>query len=92
MSYDPDVTLSQLRVISSDPIHRPARDALANAAVNARELWPDPDDRVQAGRAIAAAVASFSSIPQDNGQRVMLNLIGLFGLALVDDAHEQVSA
>lgn len=87
MTYDPDTTLAELRRFRRDPIFAPAEAILAEAAVNARELWPDPRDREQAGRAVAVAVATLARIPADNGQRAVLNLVGLFGLALIDDAH-----
>lgn len=92
MTYNPDTTLAELREIRRDPLFTPAEPILRRAAVNAREQWPDPREREQAGRAIATAAATLSFAPVDNGQRAMLNLVGLFGLALVDDAREQVPA
>ena len=91
--YDPENTLTEMRLGRvENAMCREAAPMIDRAAINARGLWPDPAEREMAGFGCLVAAATLMETTTDGPTAFMMNLVGLFGQALVDDARAEVSA
>lgn len=96
-SYNPEIGLEQLREFrrTRDESGQRMAELVDRVAVNAaRDLWPDPTARETAGigAVVAAATfATFAEIALPGAGVTVLNLIGLFGQYLVDDARAEMA-
>jgi len=91
--YDPESTLTQMRLSRTEnPLCREAAPAIDRAVVEAKALWPDPAERETAGFGALVAAATIAAVTIDGATAMTVNMIGLFGQALVDDARAEVGA
>lgn len=95
--FDPESALTIMRAARRQPSplgqHFTNAAAIVDRAVaEARHLWKDPAEREAAGFGALTAASTFVSVTTDGGQGMLLNLIGLFGQALVDDARAEMKA
>ncbi len=90
--YNPEATLRQMRQARVDghDLVRQVAPIVDRAVAQARELWPDPKEREAAGFGCLTAAATFTPVTADAPQQMILNLVGFFGQALVDDARAEV--
>jgi hypothetical protein len=89
--YDPERTLRELRaaLAGREQSFRDMGAIMAQAARAARaDLWPDrPDLAEAAGLGAVVAAATMAGHARPGGDATMLNCVGLFGLALVEQAR-----
>jgi hypothetical protein len=91
--YDPEATLAQMRgARETRPLIRDVAPIVDRSVAQARHLWADPAEREAAGFGCLTAAANFAEVAQDGPQAMMLNLVGLFGQSLVDDARAEMRA
>jgi hypothetical protein len=90
--YNPELTLQQMRAArTTNALVREAVPPVDRAVAHARGLWPDPTEREAAGFGCLTAAATLAEVAGDGGQAMIINLIGLFGQALVDDARAEAA-
>lgn len=90
--YDPERSLAEMRGARRRPFIREAAPIVDRAVAQARHLWQDPAEREAAGFGALAAVATMGIAAGTGGEAMILNLVGLFGQALVDDARAEMRA
>lgn len=91
--YDPERSVREMRdaLLVNEPSFREINDIMVRAAAKAEgDLWPDPALREAAGMGALTAAASISSWPKAGGEAAMVNAVGMFGLALVDSARDEL--
>lgn len=93
--YDPELSITEMRaaLLDRDSGFRELGDIMTRAAATAEgELWRDPRLREAAGLGAIVASATLAGAASPGGEATMLNGIGLFGLALVDSARDELRA
>lgn len=96
--FDPESALTVMRESRRNPpaklgqAYVRAVEIVDRAVEQARHLWKDPAEREAAGFGALTAASTFVSAAVDGGDAMMLNLVGLFGQALVDDARAELRA
>ncbi len=96
--FDPENALAIVRSARREPppmlgqIFTEASAIVDRAVAEARHLWKDPAEREAAGFGALTAASTFMAVAVDGSDAMMLNLVGLFGQALVDDARAELEA
>jgi len=91
--YDPESTLTQMRLARTEnPLCQECAPAIDRAVAYAKGLWLDPAERETAGFGALVAAATIAAVTIDGATAMTVNMIGLFGQALVDDARAEVGA
>lgn len=91
--YNPESTLAQMREArTAKPFIRDVAPIVDRAVANAKGLWPDPAERETAGFGCLTAAATLAEVTTDGSTAMIINLVGLFGQALVDDARAEATA
>lgn len=88
--YDPERSLAELRRAREygDASYGEMSKIMARAAQRAaEELWPDPRERELAGLGAVAAAATLAPFAEPGRDAPILNAVGFFGLALVENAR-----
>jgi hypothetical protein len=92
MSYDPENSLAEFRH-ARDFGHSSFADMariMERAARRAAdELWPDPKTREVAGMGAVVAAATLAKFAEPGRDAPILNAVGMFGLALVENARAE---
>lgn len=91
LGYSPEETLLQVRLArtTGHELVREVAPIVDRAVANARGLWPEPAEREAAGFGCLVAMATLTNVTVDAPQQMILNLVGFFGQALVDDARAE---
>jgi hypothetical protein len=91
--YDPERSITELRtaLLDREDSFRTLNDSMVRAAAVAEgEHFADPYLREAAGLGAITAAATASSFAAPGGETMILNAVGMFGLALVDSARDEL--
>lgn len=91
-SYNPEDSLAQLRSArdGGDGSFRQMFRIMDRAARRAAgELWPDPEAAELAGLGAVVAAATLAEFAKPGRDAPLLNAVGMFGLALVENARSE---
>jgi hypothetical protein len=91
--FNPEASLREIRDarITRGPEFRQMSAIVDRAVGRAQGLWPDPAEREAAGFGALTAAATFAHVAKPGAEATMINLVGLFGQALVDHARGEVA-